>query len=168
MGSIGRTLRLEIGSVGDRGSVVLNGTSFSVLPSSSLEGRLLSSVVVVVVRLGSSSFLLFSLLSKSGSVSSKSKKESSSSDSVSVSTTRWGSDVVVMVACLQNLRKFRASMKGKDSTEVKPERVFCCEVRLSFGFYRDSKVNELNKISVFQRERERGGFNFSLRLMALE
>lgn len=107
---------MEIGSAGDRGSVVLNGTSFSVLPSSSLEGRLLSSfVVVVVVCLGSSSLLLvavlFSLLSKSGSVSSKSKKESSSSDSVSVSTTRWGSDVVVMVAFLQNLRKFRASMK---------------------------------------------------------
>lgn len=115
MGSIGRTLRLEIGSGGDRGSVVLNGTSFSVLPGSCLEGRVWSSVVVVIVCFGSSSFLmvvaLFSLLSKSCNVSSKSKKESSSSDSVSVSTTRWGSEVVDIVACLQNLRKFRASMK---------------------------------------------------------
>jgi len=47
-------------------------------------------------------------------------------------------------------------------------RVFCSDVRLSFGFYRDSKVNELNKIRVCFREREREGFNFSLRLMALE
>ena len=65
---------------------------------------------------------LISLLSKSSGVSSKSKNESSSSDSVSVSTTRWGSEVVLMVAFLQNLRKFKASMEGEESGERERER----------------------------------------------